>query len=142
MSLLCVCATRWRARLFNRTPLDPGLAHERLTQLPPASTSSFFTLISFPPPQSPSLSVALRYTQERDAAHQMLDYLTTPSERQVDVTALSRAIKTARKKGVAMAQIQKAKTKLAASTKALKVPGITLWLTLHCSICAPAIARA
>ena len=72
----------------------------------------------------------------------MLDYLTTPSERQVDVTALSRAIKTARKKGVEMAQIQKAKTKLAASTKALKVPGITLWLTLHCLIYAPAIAPA
>ena len=54
----------------------------------------------------------------------MLDNLTTPSERRVDVTALSRAIETARKKGVEMAQILEAETKLAAATKTRKAHDI------------------
>ena len=54
----------------------------------------------------------------------MLDNLTTPSERRVDVTALARAIETARKKGVEMAQILEAETKLAAATKTRKAHDI------------------
>ena len=64
------------------------------------------------------LNESFLFNQERDAAHQRLDNHTKLSEHQVDLTALSRAIKTARKKGVEMAQIQKAEAKLAAATNA------------------------
>ena len=66
----------------------------------------------------------------------MLDNLTTLSERQGNVTALSCAIKTARKKGVEMAQIQIAEKKLAAGTKTQQAHDIAVKLTPCFMICA------
>ena len=69
-------------------------------------------------------------------AREIMECFATPSERQVHVTALLCAIETARKKGVGVAQIRKAETKLAAASKFQVAHDIEVQLILHRSICA------